>query len=74
MIWIGRLAIIFAGFVVAGVFLNLYYALCCFFTVFLLGIQNDLFHSAQYWSCLVAGVATACFLMRRTWPRASPAP
>jgi hypothetical protein len=71
MIWIARLAIIFAGFVVAGVMLNVYYAVCIFFSAILLGIENEAFHTVQYWVCLIAGFVTTFLLMRRVWPRSA---
>ena len=72
MIWITRLAILFAGFIVGGVFLNLYYLAFCFVTIFLLGIENETFLSVQYWVCFVAGFGTSFLLMRRVWPTAKP--
>lgn len=69
MIWIHRLAILFAGFVVGGVAMNLYLLVCCFISVFALGITDTLFLAVQYWVCLIAGFATAVFLLRRAWPR-----
>lgn len=73
MIWIARLAILFAGFIVGGVMLNVYYAVCIFFSVTLLGVENETFHTALYWACLIAGFATSFFLMRRVWPRCAAA-
>lgn len=72
MIWLGRLAILFTGFIVAGVMLNVFYAVCCFFSVFLLGIENETFHTIQYWVCLIAGFIASFFLMRRVWPHSKP--
>ena len=67
---IARLAIIFAGFIVGGVFLNIYYAVCCFFTIFLLRIDSEsILVEALYWLCLAAGFVTSFLLMRKVWPK-----
>ena len=71
MIWTARLAMLFVGFVVGGVMLNVYYAVCVFLSVTMLGIENEAFHTAQYWVCLIAGFVTAFLLMRRVWPRSA---
>jgi len=67
---LARIAIVFAGVVLCGVALNLYYLVFCFFTVFLLGISDTLLLDAQYWLCCAGGAATAFFIMRRVWPKA----
>lgn len=72
MIWLTRLAILFAGFIVAGVFFNLYYLAFCIVTIFALGIKNELILSIQSWICFVAGFGTAYYLMRGTWPSTKP--
>lgn len=65
---IAKLAIVFVGIIVAGVFLNLYYAVFAFFTVLLLGINSQLVFTVQYWICCAAGVATSVVLVRKIWP------
>ena len=64
-----RIAIVFAGIIVAGVFLNLYYLVATFFTAFLLGIDSALFLSIEYWICFAAGVVTSFCVMRTVWPK-----
>ena len=68
-----RIAIVVAGIIVAGVFLNLYYAVFAFFTVFLLGIDSATVFTIQYWLCFGAGALTSFFLMRQVWPRSPQA-
>ena len=69
---VARIALVFAGFIVAGVFLNIYYLVFTFFTVFLLGVDSKIVLNVQYWICFVAGIATSFFLMRKAWPIPSP--
>ena len=66
---LARIAIVFAGVVLCGVALNLYYLVFCFFTVFLLGIEDTSVLKAQYWLCFAGGAGTAFFVMRRVWPK-----
>ena len=61
---------VFVGFIVAGVFLNLYYMAWCF----LLGTRSESITTTGYWVCLIAGIATACWLMQRMWSGSPPSP
>jgi hypothetical protein len=71
MVWLARLLLIPIGFLIGRVMLNVYYAFCVFFSITLLGIENETFHSVEYWACLIAGFVTSFLLMRRAWPRQS---
>ena len=64
-----RIALVFAGIILTGVLLNVYYVVCAFFTVFLLGINSDTIFTIQYFICLAAGAATSFFVMRKAWPQ-----
>jgi hypothetical protein len=66
---IARAAIIFAGLVLCGVFLNVYFIFLCFITVFLLGIKGEFFFEVQRWICLIAGAITAFYVLRPIWPK-----
>jgi hypothetical protein len=62
------LALIFVGFILVGVFLNLYYLAFCAVAGFLVGLENQLVLNIAYWVCVVAGVVTAFYIMRKAWP------
>lgn len=66
---LGRIAILFAGIVVAAVLFNLYIIIIGFFTIFIFGLNDPTALEIQYWFCLAAGVATAFILMRPAWGR-----
>jgi hypothetical protein len=60
-------AIIFAGFVLVGVFLNLYLLTLSFLTVFVLGLTGPGWLNLQYWICFAGGVYTSYILLRSAW-------
>lgn len=62
------LLLLFVGVVVGAVFLNIYYAVCTFFSVTLLGIENGTFHQFEYFVCLVAAFLSSFVLMWCVWP------
>jgi TRAP-type C4-dicarboxylate transport system permease small subunit len=67
---VARLAIIFAGIIAAGVFLNLYMfaaSLVLIPTSESLGIKPSKAFALAYWPCLAAGVVTAFFVVRPLW-------
>ena len=73
---IGKLAILFAGFIVAGVFLNLYMLAISFMLIPMLislrlnfgfTLRGSEVYGPAYWVCLAAGVITAFFIMRPAW-------
>lgn len=67
---VGRIAIVFAGIVVAGALLNVY-ILAATFTVGpilgALGVSSEHEFTLLYWPCLIAGFVSAFFLMRPVW-------
>ena len=68
--FVGRAAIIFAGFIVAGVFLNAYILVGTFTVGSILAAsgftpQQEL--TILYWPCLIGGFVTSFFLMRPAW-------
>jgi hypothetical protein len=65
---IAKIAILFCGFIVAGVFLNLYFMPLSMITIRLLGIDNLIVLQVEYWICFAAASVTAFFLMRQGWP------
>lgn len=68
--WISRIAFLFGLFIVGAVLFLLYFMAAGFVTVFLLRLSGDVVYAIQYGVCLVAGYATAIYLMRRGWPKA----
>ena len=73
---IGKLAILFAGFIVAGVFLNIYFMLANLLLLPLLislqlnfGIHlpSETVCGPLYWICFAAGFVTSFFIMRPAW-------
>lgn len=65
---ITKITILFCGFIVAGVFVNLYFMPLSLATTLLLGIDNKIVLQIEYWICFAAGFVTAFFLMREVWP------
>jgi len=65
---IAKIAIVFAGTIVAMVFTTLYGSVLLFVTGALLGIDNITAFVVQYLVCLVAGAGSSFFLMRKAWP------
>lgn len=68
---IAKIAIIFAGTIVAMMFARMYAFALFFVTGSLLGIDSTTFFIVQYLGCLVAGAASAFSLMRKAWPTTS---
>jgi uncharacterized membrane protein AbrB (regulator of aidB expression) len=72
---IGKLAILFAGFIVAGVFMNLYAIMASLMLIpMLISLQLNFgvdlhkqLSTPLYWICLAAGVITAFLVMRPAW-------
>lgn len=61
-----------AGLVMGGLFLsailaNVYYIGFCFVFVLVIGVQNELFLRAGFWSCFLAAVGTLAYFFRRAW-------
>lgn len=50
-----RIVIIFAGVILAGVFLNIYFFVFCGIVVFGLGFDNDVLVGTGYWLSLAGG-------------------
>jgi hypothetical protein len=64
---LARLAIIFAGIVAAGAFLNLYILAASFVltpALDAMGLKPEQTFSLLYWLCFAAGAVTAFFVMR----------
>ena len=74
---VARIAIVFAGIIVAGVLLNVY-LLAATFTVGAvlsgMGFTREQEFTLLYWPCLVAGFVSAFFLMRPAWNAAGKKP
>jgi len=68
---IAKIAIVFAGMIVAMMFARMYAFALIFVTGTLLGIDNTTFFLVQYVGCLVAGAVSAYSLMRKAWPTTS---
>lgn len=68
-----RIALIFVGFILTGVFLNLYYLAFTMVAIVALGVENRLALETAYWVCLFAGIATTFYVLRNAWPRESGA-
>ena len=67
---IAKLAIVFAGVIVAAVFLNLYLfvAMPVFVPVVrATGFDSDQVFKPLYWICFAAGAVTSFFVMRPAW-------
>jgi hypothetical protein len=71
--WISRIAFLVGVLIAGAVAFLLYFMVANFFTVFLLGLEGDTLYGIQYGICLVAGYATAIYLMRGGWPKAPAA-
>ncbi len=59
---------LFVGFILAGVFLNLYYLAFSIVAVFFFGLENEFVLNIAYWVCLVAGLITSFCVIRKAWP------
>lgn len=69
---VARIAFLFGLLIVGGIFYLLYFMAASFVTVFLLGLSGDVLYFVQYVLCIIAGFATAIYLMRGGWPKAKP--
>jgi hypothetical protein len=65
----GKIAVVFVGILLAGVFLTVYGVFLSLITGLLLGIKDGPIIDAQYWVCLLAGSITSFVVMRRAWPK-----
>jgi hypothetical protein len=65
---ITKIALVFCGVILAGVFGNLYFMALTMITSFLLRIDNAIVWEVEYWICFVTGAVTAFGLMRQGWP------
>lgn len=63
-----RIALVFVGFILFGVFLNLYFMVYAFLGIFVLGIDNQSIHDFAYWVSFALGGATTIKLIRKVWP------
>jgi hypothetical protein len=67
---LARLAIVFAGIIVAGVFLNVYILVASLLlspALEAIGLASEQTFSLLYWLCFAAGAVTAFFVMRPVW-------
>ena len=67
---VARIAIVFAGIIVAGVLLNVYILVATFTVGAVLsgmGFTREQEFAMLYWPCLIAGFVSAFFLMRPVW-------
>ena len=64
-----KIGIVLLGIFLAGVFLNVYGVALVMITGLLLGIKNEEWVTAEYWTCLVAGAVTSLMLTRQIWPQ-----
>jgi hypothetical protein len=67
--WISRIAFLVGVVVVGAVLFVLYFMAVGFVMIFLLGLGGETAYLIQYGVCLIAGYATAIYLMRRGWPK-----
>jgi hypothetical protein len=72
MIWIGRLAILFCGFIVAAAFMNLLLISYTLIAAHVLRIRSETFYGVMYWVCLAIGSIASFWLMRQVWLRSRP--
>lgn len=72
MIWIGRLAVVFCGFIVAAALMNVLLISFTLIAAHVLRIKYEAFYGVMYWVCLSIGSITSFWLMRQVWPRSKP--
>ncbi len=65
---IARLAIVFVGFIVFGVALNIYFLIFTVATVGVLGIESSILSNVLLAISYLLGAATAIYLVRKIWP------
>ncbi len=67
---VARLAVLFAAFIVAGAFLNLYMfaaSLVLAPPIATLGVPSEFLFTPLYVVCLFAGILSSFFVMRPAW-------
>ena len=67
--WGSRIAFLVGLFFAGAVLFLLYFMVLGFVFVFLLGLTSDIANTIMYGISLVAGYATAIYLMRGGWPK-----
>ena len=66
---IARLAIIFVGFILFGVALNICFLIFTVATVGVLGIESSFLSNVLLAISYLLGAATAIYLVRKIWPK-----
>ena len=69
---IGRLAVLFCGFIVGAALMNVCLIPGTMFSAYVLGIKSEVYYEVLYWLSLVFGFAVSFYLMWRIWPRSKP--
>lgn len=72
MIWIGRLAVVFCGFIIAAALMNLLLVFYTLIVAYIFRVKHETFYDIMYWVCLGIGSIASFWLMRQVWPRPKP--